>query len=414
MPFADDARRGHFGTGLQRVDGRIKTFARPLAREHDRRGEMRERMHRRRIGEIVRRHIHRLNGGDGAGIGVGDALLQPRQLGAHRGLIAQTRRHLPHQAGHFRAGLDEPENIVDQQQHVAMLVVPEILGHRQRGVAHAEPAARRLVHLPEHHHHVRQHAGFLHVAVKLLAFATTFADAAKNADALLVPDHVVDHFGEQHRLAHARSAEQSRLAAALQRHEHIDDLDPRLEDLGFGGTPCQRRRGSMDGAPLDICRRRLAVDGVAEHVEHARENSLADRRLQRPARVFHRACRGRGLGWGSARFHARDARRVELKPRWQFPPPARAATSRWAANVHRTVYLRHCRAPRPLPRGSKDWFYCPCNISFGQPLFPALPDDVPESGPRSKATTRSPDPHSFPMPQVHRPKPTANTETAAA
>ena len=222
------------------------------------------------------------------GVRVGDALLQPRQLGAHRGLIAQARRHLPHQAGHLHAGLDESENIVDQQQHITMLVVPEILGHRQRHVAHAEPAARRLIHLAEHHHHVRQHAGRLHVAVKLFPFATTFADAAKNADALLLPDHVVDHFGEQYRLAHARPSEQARFAAAFERHQHVDDLDPRLEDLGFGGTSCQRRRSSMDGAPLDICRCRLAVDGIAENVEHARENSLADRRLQRPTRVLHR------------------------------------------------------------------------------------------------------------------------------
>ncbi len=252
MPFADDARRGHLGTGLQRIDGRVKPFARPLARKHDGRGKMRERVHRRRIGEIVRRHIHRLDRGDGAGIGVGDALLQPRQLGAHRRLIAQTRRHLPHQAGHLHAGLDETENIVDEQQHIAMLVVAEILGHRQRRMAHAEPAARRLVHLAEDHHHVRQHAGFLHVAVKLLAFATAFADAAKNAHALVMPDHVVNHFGEQHRLAHARAAEQARLAAALQRHQHIDDLDARLKDFGLGGTSGQRRWSSMDGAPLNV------------------------------------------------------------------------------------------------------------------------------------------------------------------
>jgi len=60
-----------------------------------------------------------------------------------------------------------------------------------------------------------QHAGFLHVAVEFLAFATTFANAAKKAYALLVPDHVVNHLGEQHRLAHARPAEQSRLTAPL-------------------------------------------------------------------------------------------------------------------------------------------------------------------------------------------------------
>src|ERR1035437_5733395 len=118
-----------------------------------------------------------------------------------------------------------------------MLVVPEILGHGQRRVAHAEPAARRFVHLPEHHHHVWQHARRLHRTVEFLALTASFAYPAKNAHALLVLDHVVNHFGEQYRFAHAGPAEQTRFAAALERHQYIDNLDSRLEDLGFGGTP---------------------------------------------------------------------------------------------------------------------------------------------------------------------------------
>ena len=50
----------------------------------------------------------------------------------------------------------------------------------------------------------------------------------------VVPDHVVDHLGEQHRLAHAGAAEQARLAAALQRNQHVDDLDAGLENFGLG------------------------------------------------------------------------------------------------------------------------------------------------------------------------------------
>ena len=41
---------------------------------------MRERMHRRRIREIVRRHIHRLDGGDRPRRRVRNPLLQSRQL----------------------------------------------------------------------------------------------------------------------------------------------------------------------------------------------------------------------------------------------------------------------------------------------------------------------------------------------
>ena len=92
--------------------------------------------------------------------------------------------------------------------------------------------------------------------------------------------------------------------------EHVDDLDARLEDLGLGGTPAKRRRGAMNGAPLDIGRRRLAVDGVAENVEHPRENSFADRRLQRPARVLHRHAAREALRGGQR--DPAHAMRIEL------------------------------------------------------------------------------------------------------
>ncbi len=66
----------------------------------------------------------------------------------------------------------------------------------------------------------------------------------------------------------------------------------------------------MDGAPLDICRRGFTVDGVSENVEHPRENSLADRRLQLPARVFDRTAADEALGIGKR--DSTHAMRVEL------------------------------------------------------------------------------------------------------
>ena len=66
----------------------------------------------------------------------------------------------------------------------------------------------------------------------------------------------------------------------------------------------------MDRAPLDIRRSRLAVDGVPEDVEHSRESSLADRRLQRPASVFHRDATDETLGGGQR--DSTHAMRVEL------------------------------------------------------------------------------------------------------
>jgi len=57
-------------------------------------------------------------------------------------------------------------------------------------------------------------------------------------------------------------------------------------------------------------RGRLAVDGVAEHVQHAREHCLADRRFERAARVIDRAAAGQPLGGGQR--NPAHAMRVEL------------------------------------------------------------------------------------------------------
>ena len=148
---------------------------------------------------------------------------------------------------------------------------------------------------------------------------------------------------------HPRAAEQARFAAPLERHKHIDNLDARFEDFGFGGSPSQRRRGSMDGAPLDI--RRRCLNG---RWRSRKRRTFAREFPCRPALSTGRPCPSppflaQGPAWASTLCRAPDERRVEPKLRWRFLPQLRAVTNRWAVNVHRTVYRRHCHAPRPLP-----------------------------------------------------------------
>ena len=106
----------------------------------------------------------------------------------------------------------------------------------------AAPTRKRLpgwfVHLAEEHDHVLKHTGFLHFAIELFAFAAALANAAEDAHALLMPDHVVDHLGQQHRLADAGAAEQSRFTTRSSGTSTSIDLDARFEELGFGGTFC--------------------------------------------------------------------------------------------------------------------------------------------------------------------------------
>ena len=85
---------------------------------------------RRRVGVVVGGHVHGLQRGDRAAPGRGDALLQLAHLVGQGRLVAHRRRHAAEEGGHLGAGLDEAEDVVDEQQHVLALHVAEVLGHR--------------------------------------------------------------------------------------------------------------------------------------------------------------------------------------------------------------------------------------------------------------------------------------------
>jgi len=80
MTFAGNVGHQHLGAGLEQVDGRIQPLTGALSGKSDGRGKVTEGVHGGRIGEIIRRDINRLNGRDGAGLGVADALFQFSQF----------------------------------------------------------------------------------------------------------------------------------------------------------------------------------------------------------------------------------------------------------------------------------------------------------------------------------------------
>ena len=63
-------------------------------------------------------------------VGRGDALLERAHLGGQRGLVTDGARDAAEERGHFRAGLREAEDVVDEEEHVLALFVAEVLGAR--------------------------------------------------------------------------------------------------------------------------------------------------------------------------------------------------------------------------------------------------------------------------------------------
>ena len=108
---------------------------------------MREGVRGRGIGEIVRGHVHGLHRGDRTLRGGSDALLERTHFRSEGGLITHRRRRASKQRGHFGTGLREAEDVIDEEEHILILLVAEVFRHRERGERHAETRAGRLVHL---------------------------------------------------------------------------------------------------------------------------------------------------------------------------------------------------------------------------------------------------------------------------
>ena len=106
--------------GSQRIHRRINAQRGDVARQVGGGVQVREGRGGSRVGVIVGGHVDGLHRRDGALLGGSDALLQFAHFGGQVGLVTDGRRHAAEQRRNFRARLREPENVVDEEQHVLM------------------------------------------------------------------------------------------------------------------------------------------------------------------------------------------------------------------------------------------------------------------------------------------------------
>src|SRR5437660_318241 len=126
----------------------------------------------------------------------------------------------------------ETENVIDEQEHIEMLLVPEIFGDGEAGEAHAQTRAGRLGHLPVDQRGARllriaghDHAALGHFQPQVVALAGALAHACEYRDATVLHGHVVNELHNQNGLADTRAAEQTNLATLHIGLDQIDDLD---------------------------------------------------------------------------------------------------------------------------------------------------------------------------------------------
>ena len=238
-----------------------------------------------RVGQVVRRDVDCLNRSDGSLPGGSDTLLQGTHVCCQRRLVTDGGRHTAQKRRHFGTCLCETENVVDEEQHVLIFDITEVLCHGQSGKADTHTGSRRLVHLTVDQCGLVDNAALLHLAIEVVALTGTLADTCKNRDAAVRSRDVVDQLHDQDGLAYTCAAEQTDLTALCVRADQVDDLDAGLEDLRSGDLVFKGRCGTMDRPALLCVRCGLIVYRVAQKVEYSSQAFLADRNRNGTFRV---------------------------------------------------------------------------------------------------------------------------------
>src|SRR5574343_244415 len=184
--FTNDLRIELAGGGVERIDSRVDTQRGDVTRQHYRGVQVQEGGSRGRIGQVIGRHIHGLDGGDRAHLGRGDTLLQTAHFFGQGRLVAHRGRHTTQQSGHFGTGQRVAVDVVHEEQHVTTFVT-ERFRNRQTGQGHAQTVAWGLVHLTVHHGHLGvfellqvHHARIGHFVIEVVPFAGTLAHTSEH------------------------------------------------------------------------------------------------------------------------------------------------------------------------------------------------------------------------------------------
>ncbi len=299
---ADDIRGKRLGGGGERVHRWEQSLLREGTLQHHGRVKVGEGVRRGRVGKVVRRDVNCLDGGDGALVGGGDALLENGHFLGKGRLVAHGGRGPAKKRGNLGARLGETEDVVHEEKDVLAFLIAEILCHREGGEGDAETRTRRLVHLAVAKSHFGafggengvaaavefrvavlvllggDNAGLDHFPVEVVSFPGPLTHTGEDGETAVRFGDVVDELHDDDRFADTGTTEHAALATLEERADEVDHLDTGHENFGCGGLVGQGRSGAMDGrAVARVFQRLVLVHEIAGDVEDPSEHLFADR-----------------------------------------------------------------------------------------------------------------------------------------
>merc|ERR1719474_1855641 len=225
-------------------------------------------------------HVDGLHRCDGSLLGSGDTLLHGTHVSGQSGLVTDSRGDTTEQGRHLRTSLGEPEDVVDEEQHVLALLVAEVLGNSQSGEGNTGTGARGLVHLSVHQGDLgglvlqRDDTTLNHLVVQIVALPGPLADTGEHGETTVSLGNVVDQLHDKHSLADTGAAEETDLTSLAVRGEQVDDLDTSDKDLLLDRHLVEVGSLSVDGLALVSGDGAPLVDRVSDHVDDAAKGLL--------------------------------------------------------------------------------------------------------------------------------------------
>ena len=102
------------------------------------------------ISKIISWYIDSLHGGNGTRLGGGNSLLEGTQIGGKSWLISYSRWDSTKESRHLRASLGEYEDVVDEEEHILVLLISEVLSDGKSGKTNSGSGTWWLIHLSVH------------------------------------------------------------------------------------------------------------------------------------------------------------------------------------------------------------------------------------------------------------------------
>jgi hypothetical protein len=231
MNLTDNGGIKHTGGGVKGIDSGVDTEFGEGTGKHGSGVEMSEGGGGCGISKIISGHVDGLHRSDRSSLGGGNSLLEGTEIGSESGLISDSGGDTAEEGRHLRASLGESEDVVDEKEHVLVLLISEVLGNGETGKSNTGTGTWGLVHLTVHKCSLGSGAANLddtridHFVVKIVTFTSALTDTGENGETTVSLGDIVNKLHNKHGLADTSTTEKSNLTSLGVWAQKVDNLD---------------------------------------------------------------------------------------------------------------------------------------------------------------------------------------------